>query len=248
MDTGFAGSIAERPKPFQIARFPGCDTLADSFVFLIEMRGSAGKASRHLVLVLEEQLLGHITQEGLLHHLDGNAGKSLNIPGRGLALRDAEIVVAVHQVACEAAEEDPDLKRRHLRVARDEAVLVALAVEHQEMVFLAECNASLVEKAIVEADVFPLCFGCNLHDLERLDLKVVGISECHHVGNEDGCAGAEATDGKGALDHTLDAPREREPFLECKFGSSRIIPPVALLHQCRDPHREINVALESQTS
>ena len=247
MDAGLARGVAEGTEPLQVAGFPGGDAFADSLVLLIEMRGPAGKASRHLVLVLEEQLLGHITQEGLLHHLDGNAGKSLNIPGRGLAFRDAEIVVAVHQIAGEAAEEDPDLKGRHLRIARDEAILIALTVEHQEMVFLAECNASLVEKAIVEADVFAFCFGCNLHDLERLDLKVVGISEGHHVGNEDGCAGTEATDGKGALDNAFDPTLQCEAFLQGELCASRIVAPVALLNECGDKDGEVDVAFEGQT-
>ncbi len=114
------------------------------------------------------------------------------------------------------------------------------------MVFLAEGNTGLVEETVVEADVFALCLGGDLHHFEGLDLEVVGLSEGHHVGDEDGRAGAEAADGQGALDHALDASLESESFLESELGTAGIVAPVALLDQRRDPHREVDVAFKGQ--
>ena len=234
MDTGLAGSVTERPEPLQVTGLPGRDAFANAFVFFVEMLRTPGEAGGHPVFVLLEQLFRDIAQESLLHYLDGDAGEGLEIPGSRLTFGNTEVVVAVHQVASKSAEEDTDLERRHLGIAGDKPVVIALAVEHQEMVFLAQGDTGLVEETVVEADVLPFCFGGDLHHLEGLDLEVVGLGEGHHVGDKDGRAGAESADGQGALDDAFDAPLKGKSFLEGKLGATGIITPVALLDEGGD--------------
>ena len=248
VDAGLAGGVAEGAEPFEVAGFPGGDAFADAFVFFVEVLRAPCEAGGHLVLVLLEQLFRHVAQEGLFHHLDRNAGEGLEVPGSGLAFGDAEVVVAVHQVAREPAEEDADLEGGHLRIAGNEAVVVALAVEHQEVVFLAQGNAGLVEEAVVEADVLPLRFGGDLHHFEGLEAEVIGLRERHDVRNQDGCAGAEAADGQGAFDHAFESAGEGESFLKGEFGAAGIVAPVALPDQRGNPHREVDVAVEGEAA
>ncbi len=131
MDAGLAGGVAKGPEPLKVAGLPGRDAFADAFVFFVEMLRTPGEAGGHPVFVLLEQLFRDIAQESLLHDFDRDAGKGLEVPGGSLTFRDAEVVVAVHQVAGETAEEDADFEGRHLGIAGDEPIVIALAVEHQ---------------------------------------------------------------------------------------------------------------------
>ena len=50
----------------------------------------------------------------------------------------------------------------------------------------------------------------------------------------------------GSLDYAFESPGEGKEFLEGELGSAGIVAPVALLYQRRDPHREVDVALEGK--
>ena len=191
VDAGVAAGLAQGAEPFQVAGLPGGDAFTDAFVLAVEVLGAPSKARRHFVAVTLVHALRDIAQEGLVVGLQGDVFVGLYDPGGGLAFRDAEVVVAGHQAPGKAAEEDSQLEVRHIRRLWNEPILVGLAVEHQQMVLLSQCYASLIQQTIVQADVLPLRLRRNLRHLEGLQAEVIGLGKRHHISNEHGCAAAE---------------------------------------------------------
>ena len=245
VDAGVAAGLAQGAEPFQVAGLPGGDAFADALVFAVEVLGPPGEARRRFVTVTLVHALGDIAQEGLVVGLQGHVFIGLDNPGGGLAFRDAEVVVAGHQTPGQAAEEDAQLEVRHIGRLRDEPILVGLAVEHQQMVLLPQGDASLIQQAIVQADVLPLRLRRNLRDLEGLQAEVIGLGKRHYIGNEYGRAAAEPAHRQGAFDDTVDPPGQLEPLLQRELRTASIIAPVPLLHQRRSGNIELNVACES---
>ena len=99
------------------------------------------------------------------------------------------------------------------------------------MVLLSQGNTSLIQQAVVQANVFPLSFTSNLHHLERSQGNIVRLGKGHHVGDEHGRGRAEATHGQAALDGAGDARFQLKALLERELGTPGIIAPVTLLHQ-----------------
>ena len=245
VDAGVAAGLAQGAEPFQVAGLPGGDAFADAFVFAVEVLGAPSKARRHFVAVTLVHALRDIAQEGLVVGLQGHVFIGLDNPSGGLALRDAEVVVAGHQAPGETAEEDAQLEVRHVGRLRDEPILVGLAVEHEQMVLLPQGDASLIQQTIVQADVLPFSLGRNLHDFEGFQADAIGLGKSHHVGDEDGSAAAKSAHRQRSLDDTADAPRELEPLLQRKLRPPRIIAPIPLLHQRRRGDIELHMASKS---
>ena len=131
VDAGIAAGLAQGAEPLQVAGLPGGDAFADAFVFAVEVFCPSSKARRHLVAMTLEHALGDIAQEGLVVSLQGHVFIGLNNPGGSFAFCDAEVVIAGHQTPGKAAEEDSQLKVRHIRRLWDEPILVGLAIEHE---------------------------------------------------------------------------------------------------------------------
>ena len=131
VDAALAALEAELAEPLEVASLPGGDGLADAVVFAEEVLGPVGEALGHPVLVPAVHRAGGVAQEGLVLRAQGDAFVGLDNPGGGLAFRDAQVVVAAHQAAGQAAEEDAQLEGRHRGVLRDKPVVVGVAVEHQ---------------------------------------------------------------------------------------------------------------------
>ena len=240
----FAGGLAEGPEPLEVACFPGGDALADAFVLAVEVLGAADKPGRHVVPVALEHRLGDVAQEGLVVRAQGDVLVGLDDPGGRLAFGHSEVVVGRHQAASEAAEEDAQLERGHVGRLGDEAVFVALAVEHEEVVLLAEGDAGLVKQAIVESDVFAFGLGGDFHYLERGELDVVGLGKGHDVCDEHRRAAGEASYGERAADDAADATRQREALLQGELGAAGVVSPVALLDEGGGGDVELDVAGE----
>ena len=107
-----------------------------------------------------------------------------HVPGCGLTLVHAEVVVGVDETAGETTEEDTNLKLGHLRVSLDDAPVVAVAIEEQQAILLAQGNTSLVEEAVVQSDIFAFGLRGNFDYLKGLEGDVVGLGEGHDIGNE----------------------------------------------------------------
>ena len=244
VDAGLATVEAKPSEEFQIARFPGSDTLSHAAVFRIEMLGAAGEALRHGDACLLEGGLGNVAQEGLVEGFQRLVGVGQYVPGRRLALIDAEIVIAVDQRTGESAEEDANLEGWHVGIAADDAVVVGVAVEEEQPVFLPEGNAGLVEDAVVEADVFALGLGGNLDDLHGFQRDIVGLGEGHHVCNEHGCRRGESAHGERPLDDALDAMLEFEAFAQRILGSPGIVAPVVFANLRGAGDVKLNISLE----
>ena len=246
VDAALAALEAELAEPREVAGLPGSHGLADAVVFAEEVLRPVGEARRHLLLVLAEHGAGGVTQEGLVLRAQGDAFVGLDDPGGGLAFRDAQVVVAAHQAARQAAEEDGQLEGRHRRVLRDQAVVVAVAVEHQQVVLLPQGDAGLVEEAVVQPDVFALRFRGNLHCLEGGQGDVVRFREGHHVRDQHGGAAGQAADGQRAGDRAGNAALQGEALLEGVFRAARVIAPIALLHDGGLQDAEGDVAGETE--
>ena len=245
VDAALAALEAQLAEPFEVAGLPGGHGLADAVVFAEEVLRPVGETCGHLLFVLAVEGARGVAQEGLVLGAQGDVFVGLDDPGGGLAFRDAEVVVAVHQAARQAAEEDAQLEGRHLGVARDEAVVVGVAVQHQQVVFLSQGDAGLVQQAVVEADVFALRFGGDLHGLEGGQGDVVGFRKCHHVGDQHGGAAGEAADRQGAGDGAFDPPLQRETLLQGVFRAARVVAPVALFHDGGLQDAEVDLAGET---
>ncbi len=248
MDGAFARGFREGAEPFQIARLPGRDAFADTFVFAVEVFGPAGESRRHIVAVALVHRFGHVAQESLVVGSQRDVLVGLDDPRGRFALGHAEVIVAAHQAAGEAAEEDAQFEVGHILGLGNEPVLVALAVEHQQMVLLAQGNAGLVQQAVVESDVFPLRLRGDLHHFEGRQVDAIGFGEGHHIGYEHRSAGTQATHRQRALDDAVDAVAQLEALLERELGATGIVAPVALLHQRRRGDIESHVAGKSLAS
>lgn len=246
VDAALAALEAELAEPREVAGLPGGDGLADAVVFAEEVLRPVGEARGHLIFVLAVHGAGGVAQEGLVLRAQGDAFVGLNDPGSGLALRDAQVVVAAHQAARQAAEEDGQLEGRHRGVLRDQAVVVAVAVEHQQVVLLPQGDAGLVQEAVVQPDVFALRLGGDLHRLEGGQGDVVRFREGHHIRDQHGGAAGQAADGQRAGDRAGNAALQGEALLEGVFRAARVIAPVALLHDGGLQDAEGDVAGEAE--
>ncbi len=246
VDAALAALKAELAEPREVPRLPGSYGLADTVVFAEEVLRPVGEARGHLIFVLTVHGAGGVAQEGLVLRAQGDAFVGLDDPGGGLALRDAQVVVAAHQAARQAAEEDGQLEGRHRRVLRDQAVVVAIAVEHQQVVLLPQGDAGLVQEAIVQPDVLALRLGGDLHRLEGGQGDVVRFREGHHVRDQHGGAAGQAADGQRTGDRAGNPALQGEALLEGVFRAARVIAPIALLHDGGLQDAEGNVAGEAE--
>ena len=144
VDAGFTGGFGETSKPFQVAGLPGSDAFADALVLGVKVVCSSGEAGRHLIPITFKRGLRNITQESFVVSLQRDVLVSLYDPGSGFAFRHTKVVVARYQTAGKATEEDAQLELRHVISLRNETILVALAVQHEKMVFLSQRYACLV--------------------------------------------------------------------------------------------------------
>ena len=156
------------------------------------MLRATGETLRHSYACLLENRLRDVTKESLVERLQRLVHIGEHIPGGRLALENTQIVVGVDQAAGEAGEEYAYLERRHIRVAGDDAVFVAVAVEEKQTVPASQRNAGLVEQTVVQAYVLALRLRGDLSHFERLQLYAVGPGESHHIGDEHGCTAAQS--------------------------------------------------------
>ena len=217
-------------------------------MFTVEVLDPAGETRRHFVAMALVHRFGHVAQEGLVVGTQRDIFVGLDNPRGRLALGHAEVIVAAHQAAGKSAEEDAQFEVGHILSLGNKPVLVALAVEHQQMVFLTQGNAGLVQQAVVEPDVFPLRLGGDLHHLKRCQRNVVGFSESHHISDENRGAGTQAAHRQRAFDDAVDAVAQLEALLERELGPTGIVAPVALLHQRRRGNIESHIASKSLAS
>lgn len=152
------------------------------------MLRALGETQWHHIASIVKGFLWDIAEESLVEGLQWRILIREHIPGGGLALEDSQIVVAVDQRARKSREENAYLEVGHIGIALDDTPLVAVAIEEQQPVLLAQGNTSLVEQAIVQPYVLPFRFGGNGHNLEGLELDAVGLGECHYVCNQHGGA------------------------------------------------------------
>lgn len=228
VDAALATVEAELTEELEVAALPGGDTLTHAAVLAVEVLGTAGKALGHGNAGLLERGLGNVAKEGLVEHLEGLVGIGEHVPGGGLALVHAEVVVAVYQAAGEAGEEDAELELGHIGVPLDDAVLVGVAIEEEEAVLASQGDAGLVEETIVQADIFAFGFGGYLHHFEGGELYLVGLGKGHDVGYKHGGTGGEASYGQGALDAAGDAVLERKALAQGVLGATGIVAPMVL--------------------
>ena len=228
VDAGLAGVEGKFAEEFEIAGLPGGHALTHTTVLRIEMLRATGKTGWHGDAGLLERGLGDVAQEGLVEGLQRLVGIGEHVPRGGLALVDAEVIVAVDEGAGEAGEENANLEIGHVGVALDDAPFVGVAIEEEQAILFAQSDTGLIEQTIAETDIFALGLRGYLDDLEGLEGDVVGFGEGHDVGNEDCGRGGETSDGEGTLDDTGDASSQFETFFEGIFGSPGIVAPMAL--------------------
>ena len=244
MNRTLTGCLAERAEPLEVAGLPGGDALADAFVLAVEMLGPAGETRRHVVPMALVHALRHIAEDSLVVGLQRHVFIGLDDPGGRFALRHAEVVVARHQAPRQAAEEDAQLEIGHVRRLRNEPVLIAFAVQHQEVVLPAEGDAGLVQQAVVQADILPLRLGGDLHHFERGERDVIGLGEGHHIGDQHRRGAGKAADRQRAFDRPADAFFQLEALLQRIFGAAGIVAPVALLDKRRHGDVEFDMTAE----
>jgi len=102
MDTGFAAIERELAEELEVARLPSGNALAHTTVLAIEVLGTTGKALGHGNARFIEGGLGNVAQEGFIERLQGLVGIGEHVPCGGLALEDAQVIVAIDQRAREA--------------------------------------------------------------------------------------------------------------------------------------------------
>ena len=131
VDAGFATVERELSEELEVACFPGCDTLAHTTVFAVEVLCTAGEAGGHGDTGLIEGGLGDIAQEGLIEGFQGLLGIGEHVPSGGLAFVDTEVVIGIDKASGQTTEEDANLKLGHLGMALDDAPVVAVAIEEE---------------------------------------------------------------------------------------------------------------------
>ena len=121
------------------------------------MLSTLSKTQRHDVASLVKLVLWYITQECLVESLQWLILVSKDIPSSRLTFINTQVVVTVYQRASETREEYTNLKLWHIGVLLYQAVVVAIAVKEQQMVFLAQRNTTLVQDTIAQSYIFSLC-------------------------------------------------------------------------------------------
>lgn len=150
MDRALARIERKLAEELQIATLPSSYTLAHSSVLRVGMLRALGETQWHHIASIVKGFLWDIAEESLVEGLQWRILIREHIPGGGLALEDSQIVVAVDQRARKSREENADLEVGHIGIALDDTPLVAVAIEEQHPVLLAQGNTSLVEQAIVQ--------------------------------------------------------------------------------------------------
>ena len=126
----------------------------------------------------------------------------------------------------------------------DDAVVVGVAVEEQQSVLAPQGDTCLVEDTVVESDVLALGLRGDLHNLKGLQLDIVGLGQCHHIGDEHGGTRRETAYGQRALDDALDALLQLETLAEGVLGATGIVAPMMFFHLRRGVHMERHIAFE----
>lgn len=233
LDGTLAALETELAEEGEVAGFPRGDSLAHALVFAVEVLGTTGEARGHLVLGEVEGFFGDVAQEGLVEALERHTGIGHHVPGSGLALGHAQVVVAVHQATGEPAEDYGQLKLGHAGVATDKAVLLGIGIEEEQGIFFAQGDTGLIEDTVGETDVFALGLTGYLDDFHGGEGDVVGLGKRHDIGDEHSGTGGESANGQASLDDTPDTPGEVEAFLQCVLGTTGVVAPIAFLYLCR---------------
>ena len=112
----------------------------------------------------------------------------------------------------------------------DDAVVIGVAVEKQQVVLLSQCDTSLIQDAVAQSDILALGLRCNLYHLHRAQLDAVGFGKCHHVGDEHSGTRRQPTYGQATLQHAVNTVRQFEALAQRIFRTACIVAPVELPH------------------
>jgi len=123
-------------EEFQIACLPGSHPLTDTTILGVKVLGPTGKPGWHGDARLLERGLGNIAQEGLVEGLQGLVGIGQHVPCSRLTLVNTEVIVGIHQRACQSREENTNLELRHIGMALNDAPLVTVAIQEEQSVCL----------------------------------------------------------------------------------------------------------------
>ena len=244
MDRTLARVKREFSEKFQITRLPGRNSLAHTTILRIEVFRPTGKSRRHRDTCLLESRLRNIPQKRLVKRLQRLLRIRQHIPRCRLTLKHPQVVVRVHQTSRKAGEEDTDLKRRHLRVPLDDAPIVRVAIQEQQPVLPAQCDARLIQQTIVQTDILALRLRGNLHHLKRLQRDLIRLRKRHHIRDQHGSTRRQATHRQRALNDTRDTPLQLKPLPQSILRTPGIVTPMALLHLRRRIDLKIHYALK----
>ena len=129
----------------QVTSLPRRHSLTYTAILRVEMLCTTGEASWHSYFRLVKGRLGDITQKSLVERLKWLVHISQHIPCCRLTFIDTQIVVTVYQRARQTREENPNNEIRHLWITFDDTPFIAIAVEEQKAILLAQGYTGLIK-------------------------------------------------------------------------------------------------------
>ena len=131
--------------------------------------------------------LRDIPQECLVKRPQRLLGIGQHIPRSRFTFIYPEIIVRIYQTSRQSAEENTNLKVRHVRMPFDDTPVVRVTVQKKQSIFLAKRNTRLIQQTIVQSDILPFRFRRDLHYFKRLQRDIIRLCKCHHIRNEYCC-------------------------------------------------------------
>ena len=211
------------------------------------MLGPAGKTGRHAIPGRIVELPRDIAQERLVKTLQRHVGIRQHVPCRRPTLSDAQVVIAVDQRTGQPRKEDRQPEIGHLRIARNQPIIVRVAIKHQQLILAAQRNTGLIQQAVVQSDILALSFRSDLGHLHLRQRNVVRPGKGHYIGNQHRRTRREAPHGERPLEHTPYAAMQLEAFAKGILGPAGIIAPVPLPDKRRLRQIETDFPLEGFT-
>ena len=193
VDAAPAGPERQATVGLDVAATPSLGTLLHALKLGVPVFAAAGPGGGQPVFVLQIDVLGHVAGSGLLELAVVHLGIGLQSIDAGTQLVDAHVVLGTREVVFQTREEDHDLIGFHLGMLGDEFVLAVERVEVEEMVFLAEHLAALIELADADADVVELGIVGDVDDFLGRELDIVDAAQGLQEGDDDGCRGPSMT-------------------------------------------------------
>ena len=166
---------------------------------------------------------------GLLELAVLHAGKGLQGIYARTKFIHAHIELGTGQAVLQPGEENGNLPRLHGRMLGNQFVGAVLGVQIQQMPFLAQHLATLVQFPDIHPHIQQFRLVGDINDFLALQHNAVHLAQGAEEGNDHRRAGGKPADGKRAFNDAADAQAKPMVLGQHQRGAAKIIGPVPLL-------------------